>query len=74
MLIGNPFSGLTSAPELLPTWAGVTGQYFPPGAGGNLLRSAAFFDGAGAGHHLTVLAGWAAAGLILVIVGRWARR
>lgn len=74
MLIGNPFSGLTSAPEMLPTWAGVTGQYLPPGAGGTLVRSTAFFDGAGASQQLLVLACWALGGLLLVVVGRWVRR
>jgi hypothetical protein len=37
----------------------------PPGAGGNLLRSTGFFDGAAAGGHLVVLLAWAAAGLVL---------
>lgn len=74
MLVGNPFSGLSSAPELLPTWVGLTGQYLPPGAGGNLLRSTAYFDGAGAEQHLIVLASWAAAGLLLVVIGRWIRK
>lgn len=74
MLIGNPFSGLTSAPEMLPTWAGVTGQYLPPGAGGTLVRSTAFFDGAGASGPLLVLACWALTGLLLVVAGRWVRR
>ncbi|GAB3400704.1 ABC transporter permease [Flindersiella endophytica] len=72
-LVGNPFSGLTSAPEMLPTWVGVTGQYLPPGAGGTLVRSTAFFDGAGADRPLLVLACWALAGLALVVVGRWVR-
>jgi hypothetical protein len=74
MLIGNPFSGLTSAPELLPTWAGVTGQYLPPGAGGTLLRSTAFFDSAAAERPLLVLTCWAVAGLLLVVAGRWIRK
>jgi hypothetical protein len=39
----------------------VIGQLLPPGAGGNLLRSTGFFDGAGGAEHLTVLAVWAAA-------------
>ena len=56
VLIGNPFSGVGSGPEMLPEPAGVIGQLMPPGAGGNLLRSTGFFDGAGAGDHLTVLA------------------
>ena len=48
VLIGNPFSGVGSAPELLPQPIGAIGQLMPPGAGGNLLRSTGFFDGAGA--------------------------
>jgi hypothetical protein len=74
MLIGNPFSGLSSAPEMLPTWAGVTGQYLPPGAGGTLVRSTAFFDGAGAEQSVLVLTCWALGGLLLVVIGRWVRR
>ena len=39
VLVGNPFSGVGSAPELLPQPVGGIGQLMPPGAGGNLLRS-----------------------------------
>jgi hypothetical protein len=66
MLLGNPLSGLTSAPEMLPSGWGTLGQYLPPGAAGSLLRSTAFFDGNGALPHLLVLAGWALFGLLLV--------
>jgi hypothetical protein len=66
MLLGNPLSGLTSAPEMLPSGWGTLGQYLPPGAAGSLLRSTAYFDGRGATPHLLVLAGWAALGLLLV--------
>jgi len=65
MLLGNPLSGLTSAPEMLPSGWGAFGQYLPPGAAGSLLRSTAFFDGNGATPHLLVLLGWAAFGLLL---------
>jgi hypothetical protein len=51
IFVGNPFSGMGSAPELLPEPAGAIGQLLPPGAGGNLLRSTAFFDGAGGAGH-----------------------
>ena len=64
ILIGNPFSGVGSAPELLPEPAGAIGQLMPPGAGGNLLRSTGFFDGAGAGEHVAVLLAWTLAGLV----------
>jgi hypothetical protein len=66
IFVGNPFSGAGSAPELLPEPAGAIGQLLPPGAGASLLRSTGFFDGAGAGRPLTVLAIWALAGLALL--------
>ena len=51
VLLGNPFSGVATGPEMLPEPAGALGQLLPPGAGGNLLRSTGFFDGAAAGGH-----------------------
>jgi hypothetical protein len=67
IFIGNPFSGVGAAPELLPEPVGGLGQLLPPGAGGNLLRSTGFFDGAGAGDHVVVLAIWALAGLAALL-------
>ena len=69
IFVGNPFSAVSSAPELLPQPAGAIGQLMPPGAGANLLRSTGFFDGAGAGTHLMVLAAWSLAGLALLAAG-----
>jgi hypothetical protein len=66
MLLGNPLSGLTSAPELLPSGWGALGQLLPPGANATLLRSTAYFDGAGASRPMLVLWSWAALGLLLV--------
>jgi hypothetical protein len=66
VLIGNPFSGVASAPELLPEPVGGIGQLMPPGAGGNLLRSTGFFDGAGGGEHAIVLAVWVLGGLGMI--------
>ena len=68
VLVGNPFSAVSSAPEMLPQPVGVIGQLLPPGAGANLLRSTGFFDGAAAGGHVAVLAAWALAGLALVLI------
>ena len=73
VLIGNPFSGVATAPELLPQPVGAIGQLMPPGAGGNLLRSTGFFDGAGAGSHVVVLVVWAVAGLALLAVASRSR-
>ncbi|MFE9688922.1 hypothetical protein [Micromonospora sp. NPDC005806] len=70
-LVGNPLSAVSAAPELLPQPWGTVGQFLPVGAGGTLLRSAAFFDGAGGSRALAVLAGYAVVGLALVLVGRF---
>ena len=56
VFVGNPFSGVATSPDMLPAGAGALGQLLPPGAGGNLLRSTGFFDGAAAGEHVAVLA------------------
>src|SRR5262245_36316946 len=69
ILLGNPWSGISSAPELLPKPLGLIGQLLPPGAGGNLLRSTAFFDGAGSAGHLAVLLTWTAVGLAGMAAG-----
>jgi hypothetical protein len=69
-LVGNPLSAVAAAPELLPQPWGEVGQWLPAGAGGSLLRSTAFFDGAGATRPLWILAGYALVGLLLVAVGR----
>jgi hypothetical protein len=72
VLVGNPFSGATSAPELLPAPVGTIGQWLPPGAGANLIRSTAYFGGHGAAGHLIVLLVWIVFGLAAVAVGHHA--
>ena len=47
LLVGNPLSGASTAPEFLATPWREIGQAMPPGAGSQLLRSVSFFDGAG---------------------------
>ncbi|MGY0231145.1 hypothetical protein [Longispora urticae] len=73
-VVGNPLSGLASAPELLPTPWGAIGQALPPGAGASLLRSTSFFDGAGSVGPALVLAGWAVVGVALLVAARSPRR
>ncbi len=60
LLIGNPLSGLNSAPEMLPSGWGELGQWLPQGATATLLRSTAFFDGAGSTMPILILTCWAA--------------
>ncbi len=73
-LLGNPISALATAPELLPQPWGTVGQFLPLGSGATLLRSAAFFGGAGSTRALSVLAVWAVVGLSLTAVGRFRPR
>lgn len=73
MLLGNPLSGLASAPEMLPRGWSVVGQLLPQGANGTLLRSTAYFSGAGATTAIVVLTCWAAAGLALIVVAGFRR-
>jgi hypothetical protein len=67
MLLGNPFSGMSSAPEMLPGIWGFIGQCLPTGAAATLLRSVAYFDGARSAGPWTVLGIWAGAGLLLTL-------
>lgn len=69
LFLGNPLSAAASAPELLPPPWGDVGQKLPPGAAVSLLRSVAYFDGAGAAAPAAVLAAWAAAGAGLLAAG-----
>jgi hypothetical protein len=71
-LFGNPLSGIGAAPELLPQPWGAIGQHLPPGAGATLLRSAGFFDWAGASTALWVLVAYAVGGLVLTLLPRFA--
>jgi hypothetical protein len=66
VLAGNALSGLTSSPELLRRPFGTIGQLLPPGAGGSLLRSTAFFGRAGSEAPLLVLTGWSLLGLLVL--------
>jgi hypothetical protein len=74
VFVGNPWSGNVTAPELLPEAAAFVGQLLPPGAGGQLLRSTAFFDGAGSGGPLAVLLVWVGLGFGGVLAGAQLRQ
>jgi hypothetical protein len=62
-------SAATPVEFLLEPW-GAVGQWFPPGAGATLLRDLSYFPSADAGFPWLVLAGWAVAGVALVLAGR----
>jgi hypothetical protein len=69
VFVGNPWSGIGSAPELLPKAAGFIGQLLPSGAASQLLRNTAFFDGAKSGGHVAVLLTWIVLGVGAIVAG-----
>lgn len=69
VFVGNAFSGISSAPELLPHVADRIGQWLPPGAGAGLLRSTAYFDGHALGDRLAVLVTWVVFGFGAMALG-----
>ncbi|GAA3870509.1 hypothetical protein GCM10023084_24450 [Streptomyces lacrimifluminis] len=73
-LVGNPFSGISAGPEMLPEPWGALGQLLPAGASGQLLRSVAFFDGNAAIGKLLIVLAWIALGLTLSLLGAWLKR
>ncbi|WNM23750.1 hypothetical protein RN607_10305 [Demequina capsici] len=70
VFLGNPLSGLTSAPEMLPTPWGAIGQLLPPGATGTLLRNVGFFDGAATLKPVLVLLAWLVLGTALLVLSQ----
>ncbi|TNM26702.1 ABC transporter permease [Streptomyces sedi] len=74
MMLGNPWSGAASAPEMLPEPVGMIGQWLPTGAGASLLRSVAFFEGNAAGFPLAVLLAWLLLGVTAMLAGARLRR
>lgn len=68
LFVANPLSGLAAGPAWLPQPWGEIGQYLPLGAAATAMRSAAYFDGAGATHAWIVLGVWIVGGLLLALV------
>lgn len=74
MFLANPLSGIGTGWHWLPQPWGVIGQLLPLGAAGELVRSAAFFEGT-TSRPIIVLVCWIALGLLLLTVaGLRARR
>ena len=62
LVIGNPASGGSSAPELLPAFWRTLSQILPPGAAVTSMRDVVYFNGHGSSHALIVLALYAVLG------------
>jgi ABC-type polysaccharide/polyol phosphate export permease len=68
LVIGNPASGGSSAPELLPGFWRTLSQLLPPGAGVTSLRDVVYFNGHGSTHALIVLALYAVLGGAVALI------
>ncbi len=69
MFIGNPISSQQMPKEWLPGPWGQIGQWFVPGASGNLLRSESYFPSASVVQPWMALLGWLVVGVALSILG-----
>jgi hypothetical protein len=68
LVIGNPASGGSSAPELLPGFWRTLSQILPPGAGVTALRDVVYFNAHGSVHALIVLAVYALLGAGVALI------
>lgn len=62
LVVGNPASGGSSAPELLPGFWRILSQILPPGAAVTSMRDLVYFNGHGSFQALIVLAVYAVLG------------
>jgi hypothetical protein len=67
LVIGNPASGGSSAPELLPGFWRALSQILPPGAATTAMRDVVYFHGHGMTDAILVLSVWAVVGAAVVI-------
>ena len=68
LVIGNPASGGSTAPELLPGFWRAVSQVLPPGAATTSMRDVVYFHGHGAMNALLVLATYAILGAAATII------
>jgi hypothetical protein len=68
LVIGNPASGGSSAPELLPGFWRTLSQNLPPGAAVTSTRDLVYFNGHGSSHALIVLAVYAVVGAAVAMI------
>jgi hypothetical protein len=75
LVIGNPASGGSSAPELLPGFWRNLSQILPPGAAVTAMRDVVYFRGHGSSHALIVLAVYTVLGaaVAMIVYSRRAR-
>lgn len=73
VVLGNPSSGGPFSTELLPGFWRAIGPWLPTGAGVDLIRNIAYFDGNATARPIAVLLGWMALGILLAALFARAR-
>ncbi|WP_019548154.1 ABC transporter permease [Streptomyces sulphureus] len=68
VVLGNPSAGGAYQRNMIPPFWRAIGDWLPAGAGTNAVRNAVYFSGNALTFPLTVLAVWAAAGVLLTVV------
>jgi hypothetical protein len=68
LVIGNPASGGSSAPELLPGFWRTLSQILPPGAAVTSMRDVVYFHGHGSSHGLMVLTVYTVLGAAVALI------
>jgi hypothetical protein len=68
LVIGNPASGGSSAPELLPGFWRTLSQILPPGAAVTAMRDVVYFHGHGSSHAFIVLAVYTVLGAAVAMI------
>ena len=68
LVIGNPASGGSSAPELLPGFWRTLSQILPPGAAVTSMRDVVYFHGHGSSRELIVLGVYAVLGAAVAMI------
>jgi hypothetical protein len=68
VILGNPSAGGVFPPPLMPPFWRAIGPWLPNGAGTDLNRSVAYFDGSDVLRPLLVLSAWIVVGVALTLV------
>ncbi|MBO8194081.1 DUF3533 domain-containing protein [Streptomyces oryzae] len=74
VVLGNPSAGGAFQKHLIPSFWRAIGDWIPTGAGTSAVRNIVYFSGNALGTPLLVLAGWALAGSVLLMLGSLRRR
>ncbi|MFV2179409.1 hypothetical protein ACFHW2_37375 [Actinomadura sp. LOL_016] len=73
VVLGNPSAGGAYSLSLLPEFWRVIGDRLPTGAATTLIRDTVYFTGHGTARAWWVLAGYAAAGIVIALAASMAR-